>query len=257
MSNTTTTIPSKDTDFLAWVNERASLWNSHFASIGITQAFALEMKTATDASQAAWATMQNARRAAKEATEAWREAKAANRAVASAGVKTIRTFASRAEKPAEVYALSGVPAPKTPNFGVPPGTPGNVTVALDVNTGALDVRFECNNPPGLSGTVYIVNRAAATTAQPNVFGPFQQVAITSTKRFTDATLIAGTPRIQYQITAQRGSVVGNPSLPVTVSFGRSGNGAGASITVTEGELSTVNNAGNGVNSTGGKPKLAA
>lgn len=178
-----------------------------------------------------------AQRAAKEANEQWRQAKAANRSIATAGVKTVRTFASRSSNPTEVYTLSGVPAPKTPSFGTPPGTPGNVTVALDVNTGALDVRFECNNPPGLSGTVYVVMRAMSTAAQPNVFGPFQQIAITSSKRFIDASLIAGTPRIQYIITAQRGSIVGAPSLPVTVSFGRSGGaGNGPGFTVTEGEF---------------------
>lgn len=252
MSNTAT-IPSKDRDFLVWVNEHAVLWSDNQARIGISVSDANAMKAATEASQAAWNAWQNARRAATEAADAWRAAKSQNRAIAAAGVKTIRTFASRAEKPAEVYQLSGVPAPKTPNFGVPPGTPGSVTVALDVNTGALDVRFECNNPPGLGGTVYVVNRAVATAAQPNVFGPWQQVAITSTKRFTDATLVAGTPRIQYQITAQRGSIVGNPSLPVTVSFGRTGgagSGPGANITVIEGEFHAAP-------SSGKSPKLAA
>jgi hypothetical protein len=221
------------------------LWSANFSRCGLTQETANEMKNATSAAQAAYTAWTAAQRAAKEANEVWRSAKAANRAIATAGVKTVRTFASRSSNPTEVYTLSGVPAPKTPNFGVPPGTPGSVTVALDVNTGALDVRFECNNPPGLSGTVYVVNRAVSTVAQPNVFGPFQQVAITSTKRFVDASLIAGTPRIQYIITAQRGSLVGAPSLPVLVSFGRPGAGGGGGVggvggvggfTVTNGEV---------------------
>lgn len=235
MSNTSNTIPSADTAFLNWVNQHEQLWSDNYTRIGVSQADAGTMKSLTDASNAAWTDWQKAKLAAKAASEAWREAKKNNRTFASSTVKNIRTFASRSTTPAEVYQLAGVPAPKTPNFGVPPGTPGNVSVALDVNTGALDVRFECNNPPGLSGTVYVVSRCNSTAAQPTVFGPWQQVAITSTKRFVDTTLVAGTPSIQYRIVAQRGSVVGNTSLPVTVSFGRVGNGTG--FTVTNGEAS--------------------
>jgi hypothetical protein len=248
MSNSTTTIPSKDSEFLLWVGERSALWSAATTRVGISVETAGEMKSATSAAQAAYTAWTTAQRAAKEANELWRSAKAANRAIATAGVKTVRTFASRSSNPTEVYTLSGVPAPKTPNFGVPPGTPGGVTVALDTSSGALDVRFECNNPPGLSGTVDVVSRASSTASAPNVFGPFQQVAITSTKRFIDSSLIAGTPKIQYQITAQRGSVVGAPSLPVIVSFGRAGNGPGVSYSVVEGDAA---------NTAPKSPKLAA
>jgi hypothetical protein len=237
MSNSTTTIPNKDSEFLLWVGERAALWSANFSRVGLTQDDANEMKAATSASQAAYTNWLNAQRAAKEANEQWRAAKAANRAIATAGVKTVRTFASRSSNPTEVYTLSGVPAPKTPNFGVPPGQPFGAVVTLNVVTGALEFRFECNNPPGLTGTVYLASRRTVSTT--GVFGPWTQVAVSSVKRFIDNTVIQGTPAVQYQITAQRGSIVGAPSLPVTVSFGRAGNGGGGpgqGLTVTEGEF---------------------
>jgi hypothetical protein len=54
MSNTTTTIPNKDSEFLLWVGERSALWQANFARVGLTQADANEMKAATSAAQAAY-----------------------------------------------------------------------------------------------------------------------------------------------------------------------------------------------------------
>ena len=229
---TTTVVPNKDTELLAWLAQRQTPWQS-FAAIGLTQTEYNNFKNTSGDAQAAWTAWQNAKQAATDASDAWKLAKREARTAASVGVKSIRNYAAQQPNPQTIYGQAQIPAPKTPNFGVPPGQPGNVTVALDVATGALDVRFECNNPPGLSGTVYVVNRrSGSVTGQ---FGPWTQVAITSTKRFVDNTLLAGTPSVQYQITAQRGSIVGAPSLPVTVTFGRNANGPGVGgMTVTVG-----------------------
>ncbi len=244
MSSTNSTIPSKDSEFLLWVGERSALWLAATTRVGISATMADEMKDATAAAQSAYTAWQNAARAAREANEQWRQAKAANRSIATAGVKTIRTFASRSSNPTEVYTLSGVPAPKTPSFGTPPGQPFGAVVTLDVVTGALEFRFECNNPAGLTGTVYLASRRTVSTT--GTFGPWQQVAVSSTKRFVDNTIIQGTPAVQYQIVAQRGSITGTPSAPVLVSFGRAGNGPG--FTVTNGDAGET---------TFKSPKLAA
>nr|MCU0689420.1 hypothetical protein [Phycisphaerales bacterium] len=176
---------------------------------------------------------QQAKQALTDASDAWKLAKREARTAASAGVKSIRTFAEQQPNPQAIYGQALIPAPKVPNFGVPPGQPGSPRIELDAATGALDIRFECNNPPGLSGTVYIVARRSVSTSGGGTFGPWQQVAVTSVKRFIDSSLVAGTPAVQYQITAQRGSIVGTPSLPILVSFGRAG---GAGFTVSEGEF---------------------
>lgn len=228
-----TIVPTKDTELLAWLAQRQQPWRAG-ATIGLSAAELTAFATASTAAQDAWTQWQAAKQAAIDASDAWKNAKKAARTAASNGVKSIRNFAGQQADPQKIYGAAMVPAPKSPNFGVPPGQPGNVTVALDVATGALDVRFECNNPPGLSGTVYVVNRrSGSVTGQ---FGPWTQVAITSTKRFVDNTLLAGTPSVQYQITAQRGSIVGAPSLPVTVTFGRAGNGPGMTVSVGSGEF---------------------
>jgi hypothetical protein len=215
---------------------------------------ALAFKTTGGDAAAAYTAWLNAKQAATNASDAWKNAKKALRTAASTGVKSIRNFAQQQKDPQVVYGLAQVPAPKTPNFAVPPGTPTAATVTLDVNSGNLEVRFECNNPPGLSGTFYIVQRCTATATAPTSFGPWQQAAVTSVKRFTDTTITAGTAAVQYIITARRGMIVGNASLPITVQFGRAGGtGTGPSaLTVTEGELIDA-----ATNASGNRPKLAA
>ena len=216
-----------------WLQQRQVPWQS--TAIGLSTETYNNFKTASGAAQTAWTAYQNAKQALTDASDEWKRRKKDARTAASAGVKSIRTFAEQQPNPQTIFGLAQIPAPKVPNFGVPPGQPGSPRIELDAATGALDIRFECNNPPGLSGTVYIVARRSVSTT--GTFGPWQQVAVTSVKRFLDASLVAGTPAVQYQITAQRGSVAGTPSLPILVSFGRSGGaGNGPGLTVTEGEF---------------------
>jgi hypothetical protein len=239
MPNNNTIVPSKDTELLAWLAQRLQPWQTNQPDIGLSVTELNAFKNAAADAQNAWAAWQTAKQAATDASDAWKLAKKNARTAASAGVKSIRNFAQQQKSPQTVYGLAQIPAPKVPNFGTPPGQPGSPRIELDAATGALDIRFECVNPPGLSGTVYIVSRRSVTPTGGGSFGPWQQVAVTSVKRFIDSSLVAGTPAVQYQITAQRGSVVGTPSLPIMVSFGRTGGGPGAAFTVTEGEMTTT------------------
>jgi hypothetical protein len=230
-------------ELLNWLEQRQTPWRAG-AAIGLSAAELTAFTNTTAAAQAAWSQWQLARQAAIDASDAWKNSKKAARTAASAGVKSIRNYASQQPDPQKVYGPAMVPAPKSPNFGVPPGQPGSPRIELDAATGALDIRFECNNPPGLSGTVYLVSRRSVSTT--GTFGPWMQVAVSSTKRFIDSSLPAGTPAVQYQIVAQRGSIAGTPSLPILVSFGRVGSGGGGGVgggagggvgfTVTEGDI---------------------
>ncbi len=249
MSQPNLVVPTKDTELLQWLAQRQSPWDINRAAVGLSQAQLDLFRTASDEATTAYQAWINAKQAATDASKAWQASKRLARTAASSGVKSIRTFAATQPDPQKVYGLALIPAPKTPSFGTPPGQPGSPRIALDPATGALDIRFECNNPAGLSGTVYIVNRRSVSAT--GVTGPWAQVAVTSVKRFVDSSLVAGTPGVQYQITAQRGSVSGTPSLPILVSFGRPGTGpgtAGAGFTVIEGDVTFGKN---------GAPKLAA
>lgn len=213
-------VPRKDTDFLAWIAQHETVWAGNFERIGLDEAATAKFTAAVRGTEQFWANLLNARQAAKDAARDWREAKASTRALAGDDIRIIKTFAAGSADPAAVYSAAQIPAPKTPSFGTPPGTPTNVRVELDTVTGNLTLRFDCNNPKGLSGTVYTVQRRAGSS------GPWTQVGITSVRSFVDTTLFAGSAAVQYQITAFRGSVAGEPSGPVTVTFGRQGPGAG-------------------------------
>lgn len=230
MSGTSGVIPSPDTAFLDWVNLHAPIFEAQAARIGVNPTDAASFKVTVENANNAWQAWQEIKVAYKAASQQWRDSKKACRASGSAIVKDVRTFASRQPDPTEIFKLAAVPAPKTPNFGVPPGTPTEARVELDINTGNLEVRFECNNPAGLAGTVYIVQRRTATSAAPTVYTSWQQAAVTSVKRFIDTTITAGTASVQYLITAQRGTITGRPSNPITVQFGRAGNGPGSANT---------------------------
>jgi hypothetical protein len=231
------------------MNLHEPIFEAQFSSIGLSQADYAAFKSATQDANTAWSQWQAAKDAYTTASNNWRQVKKATRTVATSDVKKIRTFALEQADPNKVFGLAAIPAPKTPNFGVPPGTPTSANVTLDVNTGNLEVRFECNNPPGLSGTVYLVQRRTASASAPTVFSAWTQAAVTSVKRFIDSTITSGTASVQYIITAQRGTIQGRPSTPITVQFGRAGNGPGMTVTVGEDGLVTPIPTG--------KPKLAA
>lgn len=229
MPGSTSVVPTVDRDFLDWMNLHEPIFQAQFASIGLSQADYAAFKQATQDANEAWSQWRAARDAYTTASNNWKSVKKSTRTIAASDVKKIRTFALEQADPNKVFGLAAIPAPKTPNFGVPPGTPTGTNVTLDVNTGNLEVRFECNNPPGLSGTVYLVQRRTASANAPTVYGPYTQAAVTSVKRFIDSTITSGTASVQYIITAQRGTIQGRPSTPITVQFGRAGNGPGVGV----------------------------
>jgi hypothetical protein len=231
-SSTTTVIPTPDTAFLDWVNLHDPIFEANAARIGITPGDANGFKVTVENANNAWQAWQEAKVAYKAASQQWRDAKKACRSSGSSIVKDVRTFALRQPDPTEIFKLAAIPAPKQPNFGVPPGTPTEARVELDINTGNLEVRFACDNPAGLSGTVYIVQRRTSTSAAPTTYTAWQQAAVTSVKRFVDTTITSGTASVQYLITAQRGTIQGRPSNPITVQFGRSGTGPGTGVSFT-------------------------
>ena len=92
----------------------------------------------------------------------------------------------------------GINVRKTPS---PPGNPGtaNRLKVLLTAMGALDLSWKCTNPTG--GTMYQVFRKIGT-AEPLYLGG------SGDKKFSDATLPAGTANVTYMIQAVRSSGVG-------------------------------------------------
>jgi hypothetical protein len=127
-------------------------------------------------------------------------------------IRTIKNFAETSNNP-NVYNLAQIPAPQPAGPTPPPGRPFELTVGL-LQTGAVELKWKCENPAGTSGTVYEVQRRIGN-------GPFNYVGVTGTRSFTDDTLPLGSSSIIYQITAIR-STQNGPAAQFVVNFGVQG-----------------------------------
>lgn len=169
--------------------------------------------------RAAYNAQQVAIDAARAATLTSNSSVAAMRTSAGDTIRLIRAFAETQPDPNAVYALANIPAPATPSPRPAPGTPDNFRVEL-TNSGAIVLKWRCRNPAGTSGTVYHVSRRIGGV------GEFTDLGTIGTRTFTDDTVpsSAATQGVVYVVQAQRGDLYGEPSLPLTVTFGQGGGG---------------------------------
>jgi hypothetical protein len=200
--------------FLAWCEAHSTIFNDHAAAIGMSPAAALEFKNAHSKAVASEAARVAAKQYAKTATMTATGDVAELRRLAGDAVRTIRAFAENSANPLVVYALAEIPAPAKPTPVAPPAQPTNLGVEIVPATGELTLRWKCSNPPGSSGTSYIVRRRLSTAA------PWEFVGVIGTKFFTDTTFTAGPDAVMYTVQGQRSNVPGPLSEALLVSFGR-------------------------------------
>ncbi|MBI5864616.1 MAG: fibronectin type III domain-containing protein [Planctomycetes bacterium] len=101
---------------------------------------------------------EQAKQAYRVATQETNGAFAALRATAGDDVRLIRAYAESQSKPEVVYNTAQIPPPAAPTPIPPPGQPTDLTVTLAPSTGELTLRWKVTNPPGASGTSYIIRR---------------------------------------------------------------------------------------------------
>lgn len=205
-------IPSNNNDFREWINTRSAAWTENSAAVGITTLQATQMATQATAMDDVWGELEKAKNAYEVARNNWNATKEATYDLGNENVRRIKTFAANSTDPANVYTLSLIPAPKSPVSNVPPGACTNVVAALDTVTGKLTLRWKCNNPKTATGTVYNIQRRVGTS------GTWSLMGVISNKKFIDNAPPTAAV-VQYQITAQRGLLLGQPSGPVSVLFG--------------------------------------
>lgn len=90
-----------------------------------------------------------------------------------------------------------------------------------LETGALRVRFKCDNPGAQGGTAGGVGYEVLR--QDDASGTYGFVLVAGEREFVDATLPAGTATSTYRITAFRGTQRGDAAT-FNVFFGVGGNG---------------------------------
>ncbi|HEV2293360.1 MAG TPA: hypothetical protein VGR35_05860 [Tepidisphaeraceae bacterium] len=165
------------------------------------------LQTKTESARASLIEQAAAESTAKTKTAAMREAVEAMLKAGSDVILKIR--AKAATDGVGIYQLANIPAPAVPSAKGAPGEATNFKVKLE-NNGALSIGWKCANPPGTSGTSYMVWRRIGT----------EQLAflgVTGEKKFVDATVPAGTVMATYQIQAFRSTMAG-PWAQFNVNF---------------------------------------
>jgi hypothetical protein len=208
-------------EFLLWCTAHVEPFTSNAAQIGITPAMATAFSDAVDLATAKTASQQEAKQALRVATEQVGEAFEELRELTGELVRTIKAFAENSSKPSIVYNAAQIDPPAPPSPAPPPGMPTDLVVGLEPS-GALSLRWKCQNPPGTQGTVYLIERRLNTT------GPYLFRGAVGEKRFNDDTVPAGTSQVEYKIWAQRSDAQGVANF-FTVRFGVGG-GGGFAIT---------------------------
>ena len=231
------TVPTRTEDYINWAEQRAQTWQAAPASIGLSASQASAMVSAVLLARAKFMDRAKAATLAQIATNEQEQAVRDSRRLTSDLIRTIRGFAANSDNPDAIYNLAELPLPSSGSPMAPPGKPNNVTVGITPTTGAITLKWKVTNPPGASGTSYIVRRRVGNV------GDFVFVGVTGTKTFTDSTLLAGPDSVSYTIQGQRSDVAGPVSDILTINFGRMGpgvtNAGGNNVTVSGGELEKV------------------
>lgn len=215
-------VPRRTIELLQFADQYTNQWRIVAANIGLTTEQIDELSAALAAAQARFDSQQKGKDSLKAATAAAKNAEGDLRTEISDIVKAIRAFASNSADPEQVYLLAQIPSPARPAPRPAPGTPTDFRVSL-AQDGAVTLRFKCNNG-GTGGVVYSVSRRSGSA------GAFTFVGVTGERSFTDDSIPASAGRVEYRVTAQRGTLSGEPAF-FTVAFGGNATGQAEDRTI--------------------------
>lgn len=206
-------LPVSNQEFLNFALVHSTTWADNAVAIGISPAVAAQFQSLTEGAQVAFEARLTAAAAARAATEAQNGAIAQARRSAADIIRMVRMFAENSNDPSVVYALAQIPAPATPSTPPPPGTPKDFAVGIDPASGSLQLKWKCENPPGTSGTSYIITRRSSASQ------PFAFIGVSGNRSFVDKTFVQGPDSVQYVVQASRNGEYGPPSQILTINFG--------------------------------------
>jgi hypothetical protein len=210
--------------FIMWCQAHTDVFANNAAAIGLTPVQAVAFADATTAAADLTLAQEQARQAAKVATQATVDAVDALRNNAGDTVRLIRAFAETQADPAAVYQLAQIPPPASPSPAPPPAQPSDLTVTLSPSSGDLTLGWKAANPVGTSGTTYIIRRKLPGESV------FTFLGVSGKKTFVDNTLVAGPDSVQYTVQGQRADSSGPLSPIFIVNFGQAP-GGGVTATV--------------------------
>jgi hypothetical protein len=218
-------VPEKRLEKIEWYEARIQTWTTNVTQLGLvaSQCTALAAKILN--ARSFYSAHVEAQAAAKAATQAFHDAVREMHSDPGMGadmIQEIKTYAETTNNPS-VYTLAMIPPPAKPGTVPPPALPEGFRVEIG-QSGNLILRWKASNPPGSSGTVYLVERRLNNTGNFAFIG-----AAGGDKTYDDTTLPAGLSQVEYRVRGQRSGVTG-PAAVWTVRVGGGGGVGGLVIT---------------------------
>jgi hypothetical protein len=207
-------VPGTRIGKITFYEAHANQWKDHAAQLGIDADDATKLLAATVAARASYNASILARDAARAATQDFYNDTSDMATLGAGLLSTIKSYAESTQNPG-VYSLAQIPPPATPGPIPAPGTPMDFTVSL-MQSGAVELKWKCNNPEGSAGTIYECRRKIGG-------GALTFIGATGVKSFVDDTLPSGSTGVTYEITAVRSTKRGLPAQ-FNVNFGVGGDG---------------------------------
>ncbi len=205
------TVPTKYTDTIAWLAARIDEWTAQAATIGLDVSTTTALSTQLTVAQTAMDSAFQLRQDSKDQTVVYHDEARALLEMTRNAVTTIRATAKSSPTPGAVYSAASIPPPADPGPSPAPGQPAQFRTEL-LFDGDLRVRFDCENPTGVSGVTYKVERRFASQ------GPYAFVTNAKGREFTDSSIPSGTAEVTYRVTAQTSTKDGLAG-GVTIRFG--------------------------------------
>lgn len=209
-------VPAKDVEAIQWFESHLSGWASNALAIGTSVAAITAFTTVVKAARTAYDAQQTAKEAAKAATTTFHNNVASMRANGADIIQTIKAFADTTNNP-NVYGLAQLPMPQPPTPLPAPGQPTDFRVEL-TGSGAVQITWKAKNSASSSGVFFTVKRKLASE------GAFVNVGTVGARKFTDTSLLQGTPSATYLVQGFRGLLAGPESEQLSVQFGVSAGG---------------------------------
>jgi hypothetical protein len=205
------TYPRDQDKLYTWAQVHAQAWAQDPSAVGLSVEQVEQLAQVVEQFGQARVAARAARAAARSATQASIDAKLAMRNATSDLVKVIRAYAATSGD-AEVLNRALLPAIAAGSPVAPPGQPTRFNVGLNPD-GSLTIQWKAKHPAGSDRVVYLVQRQL-----PGEDG-WTLLGASGEKSFVDETLPQGVVSATYRVTAQRGRVKGEASIPIVVSFG--------------------------------------
>ena len=186
-------LPRNPTDALDWIRAHTQKWIDNAAAIGLSDAFAQEIRDLAEESRVKRVEAGAAAVRAKSATLAWRISIRHTMKRTRAAISAMKTHAAVTDDKG-VYVLAGLsPRAKAGDAG-PPKSPSSPRFVVRQG-GTVEISWDGGGP---QGTFYIVKRLLPGERGYTIMGT------TTSKRFTDETLRVGVGEVFYAIDAQHG-----------------------------------------------------